>query len=55
VLPNMAEESEAFLQVSLDWVELPNVLLNHTLNDFKPLIQRVDPDAVAAMVEASKA
>jgi len=55
VLPNMAEKSEAFLQVSLDWVELPNMLLNHTLNDFKPLIQRVDPDAVAAMVEASKA
>ena len=55
VLPNMAEKSEAFLQVSLDWVELPNMLLNHTLNDFKPLIQRVDPDAVAVMVEASKA
>jgi hypothetical protein len=23
----------------------------HTINDFSPLIQRIDPDAVAAMVD----
>lgn len=54
VLPVMAEKSEAFLGLSLDWTELNAPLEGHTINNFSPLIQRVDPDAVAAMVEASK-
>ena len=54
VLPAMAEKSEAFLNVSLDWTELQAPLTNHPINKFKPLIQRVDPEAVAAMIEASK-
>ncbi|MEC8268167.1 MAG: methionine--tRNA ligase [Pseudomonadota bacterium] len=55
VLPVMAEKSEAFLGLSLDWTELNAPLEGHTINNFSPLIQRIDPDAVAAMVEASKA
>ncbi|MEC7492230.1 MAG: methionine--tRNA ligase [Pseudomonadota bacterium] len=55
VLPVMAEKSEAFLGLSLDWTELNALLEGHTINNFSPLIQRIDPDAVAAMVEASKA
>ena len=55
VLPVMAEKSEAFLGLSLDWMELNAPLEGHTINNFSPLIQRIDPDAVAAMVEASKA
>jgi methionyl-tRNA synthetase len=55
VLPVMAEKSEAFLGLSLDWTELTAPLEGHKINDFSPLIQRIDPDAVAAMVEASKA
>jgi methionyl-tRNA synthetase len=51
----MAEKSEAFLGLSLDWTELTAPLEGHKINDFSPLIQRIDPDAVAAMVEASKA
>jgi methionyl-tRNA synthetase len=54
VLPVMAEKSEAFLGLSLDWTELTAPLEGHKINDFSPLIQRIDPDAVAAMVEASK-
>lgn len=54
VLPVMAEKSEAFLNVSLDWTQLQGPLLDHELSRFKPLIQRVDPDHVAAMLEASK-
>ena len=54
VLPVMAEKSEAFLGLSLDWTELTAPLEGHTINKFSPLIQRIDPDAVAAMVEASK-
>ncbi|MEC9122286.1 MAG: methionine--tRNA ligase [Pseudomonadota bacterium] len=55
VLPVMAEKSEAFLGLSLDWTELNAPLEGHTINNFSPLIQRIDRDAVAAMVEASKA
>ena len=54
VLPVMAEKSEAFLGLSLDWTELNAPLEGHTINNFSPLIQRIDPDAVAAMVEARK-
>jgi methionyl-tRNA synthetase len=54
VLPAMAEKSEAFLNASLDWTALDGPLLEHKLNKFKPLIQRIDPKQVDAMVEASK-
>ena len=54
VLPAMAEKSEAFLQCSLDWTALDAPLVSHELAPFEPLLQRVDADVVAAMVEASK-
>ena len=54
VLPVMAEKSEAFLQTSLDWTALQAPLKDHSLAPFQPLLQRVDADVVAAMVEASK-
>lgn len=54
VLPVMAEKSEAFLGLTLDWTDLQAPLEGHTINRFSPLIQRVDPEAVATMVEASK-
>lgn len=55
VLPLMAEKSEQFLNVSLDWTALDSPLESHFISDFSPLLQRVDPAAVEAMVEASKA
>ena len=54
VLPGMAERAEAFLQINTDWHQLQAPLLGHTLEDFKPLLQRVDPDQVNAMIEAGK-
>ena len=54
VLPAMAEKSEAFLQCPLDWTALDAPLVAHELAPFEPLLQRVDADVVAAMVEASK-
>ena len=54
VLPKMAEKSEAFLRCSLDWTALDAPLVAHELAPFEPLLQRVDADVVAAMVEASK-
>ena len=54
VLPAMAEKSEAFLQTSLDWTALQSPLTDHTLAPFEPLLQRVDAEVIAEMVEASK-
>ena len=54
VLPAMAEKSEAFLQCSLDWTALDTPLVAHELAPFQPLLQRVDADVVAVMIEASK-
>lgn len=54
VLPAMAEKSEAFLQCSLDWTALQAPLVDHALDTFQPLLTRIDPKQVAAMVEASK-
>ena len=54
VLPGMAERAEAFLQINTDWHQLQAPLLGHTLEDFKPLLQRVDPDSVTAMIESGK-
>jgi len=53
VLPAMAEKAEAFLACSLDWTELQQPLLNHSLGTFQTLLTRVDAKRVAAMVEAS--
>ena len=54
VLPAMAQKAEAYLQTSLDWTALQAPLTGHELAEFKPLIQRIDPAQVAALVEASK-
>lgn len=53
VLPVMAGEVEAFLNTELSWQNYQQPLLNHAINPFKALMQRVDPLKVAAMVEAS--
>lgn len=54
VLPAMAEKAETFLNCSLDWTALDAPLLGRQLAAFKPLITRIDPKQVEAMVEASK-
>ncbi|PHS74469.1 MAG: methionine--tRNA ligase [Porticoccus sp.] len=54
VLPAMAADAEAFLNSPLDWPAKIEPLLNHRIDNFKPLMQRVDPDRVTAMLEASK-
>lgn len=54
VLPFMAQETEAFLNSELSWQNYQTPLVNHAINPFKALMQRVDPVKVAAMVDASK-
>lgn len=57
VLPRLAAASEAFLNLSEQvWPGVSTQpLLAHRINDFQPLIRRVDPNRVAALLEASKA
>ncbi len=54
VLPAMAREVEVFLNSELRWDNYQQPLLNHAVNPFKALMQRVDPVKVQAMVDASK-
>ena len=55
VLPTLAEQVQAFLQLdSFNFESRKTVLVGHEIALFQPLMQRVDPKAVAAMVDASK-
>jgi methionyl-tRNA synthetase len=54
VLPNMAAEVESFLNSELTWGSVDNNLMGHEINKFKALMQRVDMDKVAKMVDDSK-
>ncbi|WP_406828983.1 methionine--tRNA ligase [Microbulbifer sp. ARAS458-1] len=54
VLPETAKKAEEFLGVSLDWKSATVPLAGHTINKFKPLMQRVEKAQVEAMQEAAK-
>jgi methionyl-tRNA synthetase len=55
VIPVLAGEAESFLAIpSQAWVAGLQPLLAHQINEFKPLMTRVDPDKITAIVEASK-
>ncbi|MCV9920890.1 methionine--tRNA ligase [Pseudomonas sp. BT-42-2] len=55
VLPVLAADAEAFLNVApLTWNDHLSRLENHQLNAFKPLMSRIEPAKVEAMVAASK-
>ncbi len=55
ILPGTAADSETFLQVPpLTWEDLGRPLLDHVIAPFKPLMTRVEPAQVAALVAASK-
>ncbi|WXL24372.1 methionine--tRNA ligase [Ectopseudomonas mendocina] len=55
VLPVLSKAAEEFLNVApLTWADLDKGLYNHQLNAFTPLMTRIEPAKVDAMVEASK-
>jgi len=55
VLPEMAIRSEEFLNVdSLKWADIQEPLINHKINNFKPLMTRIEDDQIDQMVESSK-
>ncbi len=56
VLPAMAARAEVFLGAGpLSWTDAGRPLLGRTIGTYEPLITRVDPAAVARMVEAVEA
>lgn len=54
VLPKLSQDAQAFLNDKFTWASIQDVKRGHSINKFKAMIQRVDADKVAAMVEASK-
>ena len=55
VMPVLAENAENFLNInSQTWPADARPLLNHAINDFRPLMTRVETDKITAIIEASK-
>ncbi len=55
VIPAVAEGAREFLgEDHWSWDSAATPLLGKKINKFKPLLQRVDPGAVDAMIEQSK-
>ncbi|SEI68527.1 methionyl-tRNA synthetase [Azotobacter beijerinckii] len=55
VLPKLAAAAEEFLNVApLTWDDHAELLANHQLNPFTPLMTRIEPAKIDAMIEASK-
>ena len=55
ILPDMAKHAEDFLNCGeLSWTDVEKPLLNHEINKFKPLMQRIEKDAIDKIVDASK-
>jgi len=55
VLPALAEKAEAFLNIPpLTWADAEKQLLNHQINAFTPLLQRIEPASIEALLAASR-
>ncbi|MGJ8524813.1 Methionine--tRNA ligase [Halomonadaceae bacterium LMG 33818] len=54
IAPQLAEDARTFLNIeTLDWDSRLQPLLGHEINKFKPLLQRVEPKQIEAMMNAS--
>ncbi len=55
VLPEMAAKAEQFLAIeALTWGDFDRLLLDHRINRFQPLMKRIEPVAVQAMIDESR-
>ncbi|WP_392566000.1 methionine--tRNA ligase [Utexia brackfieldae] len=55
VVPALAERTENFLNITLQWDDIQTPLLAKTINPFKALFNRIEMDKVNTMIEDSKA
>jgi methionyl-tRNA synthetase len=54
ILPHMTKEVENFLNIEpLEWRDAQTVLLSRRIHEFKPLMQRVDPDVMTQLMASS--
>ncbi|MCW8878925.1 MAG: methionine--tRNA ligase [Kangiellaceae bacterium] len=54
-IPSIAKKVEEFLNIPpLKWSDAFSVLENHKINKFKPMLDRVDPKKLEAMIEEGK-
>ena len=52
----MAAKAEAFLNIDeLTWDDAATLLLDHSIDTFRPLLTRIDKNDVDRVVEATKA
>ena len=55
VLPTMSDSVEDFLNIKpTTWDDIDEPLLNHKINKFKPLMQRIEQEQIDKMIENSK-
>lgn len=55
VVPTLAANAAAFLNIPAEsWPDRAEPLLDHPINEFVPLMTRVETDKIAAIVEASR-
>jgi methionyl-tRNA synthetase len=55
ILPIMASQVQSFLNLkSMDWDSRFDIMLDHDIATFQPLMQRMEKDKIDAMVDASK-
>jgi methionyl-tRNA synthetase len=55
VMPELANKAEAFLNIELRWEDCSALLTAKKINKFKPLLQRLDPEHIANMLQANQA
>ncbi|SEG22670.1 methionine--tRNA ligase [Marinobacterium lutimaris] len=55
ILPKVAEDTAEFLNIDgFAWDAIEKPLLGHKINKFKPLMQRVEPEAIEKVIEDSR-
>lgn len=55
VLPKMVADSEKFLNIKpLKWDDISKPLINHKINKFKPLMNRIEDDKIKAVIDDTK-
>ena len=54
VLPTMAARAAEYLRCDLAWHTLSEHLLDHELDSFKPLMQRIDGKVIEKMIESNR-
>ncbi|WP_444945702.1 methionine--tRNA ligase [Microbulbifer sp. VTAC004] len=54
ILPNTAQKAAEFLNSGLGWNSAITPLVDHEINKFKPLLQRVEKTQVDAVMDAAK-